>query len=197
MLFCLSLITPSINCLQLAVEEEIRGTRTGSAHSDSSGFQEEHTHNKELPMKPVLGKQLSESEPMLNTQHFADEPCYPPEQPYSAEHLKRLSLPVIRVQDESGLTQWQASSFCRGSLPFSTPLRRVRSMPSQISKIGLGRLCDSISPGSIADSIGNMFSSCSDESVIHLPRPSIDVTLGSDQPELLSLPAAIKVSILD
>lgn len=142
-------------------------------------------------MRPGLGKQLSESEPMLSTQLFPDEPIY------TAEHLKRLSLPVIRVQDESGLTQWQASSFGRGSIPFSTPLRRVRSMPSQISRIGLGRLCDSISPGSIADSIGNMFSSCSDESVIHLPHPSIDVTSGSDQPDFLSLPDAIKVSIID
>ncbi|KAK3921703.1 Protein TESPA1 [Frankliniella fusca] len=171
---------------ELAVDDDVKVFRTGSAHSDSSGFQEESNAiaNKEKLTRASLVKQLSESEPMLYTQVFPDEPPM-----HSSEHLKRLSLPVIRVQDESGLIQWRASNFCetinRGSL------RRVQSLPSQISHLGLGRLFDSISPGSVTDSIGNMFSSCSDESVIHMPRKSVDVTAEFGKLDLLPLPVAI------
>ncbi|XP_026281652.1 uncharacterized protein LOC113208651 isoform X2 [Frankliniella occidentalis] len=171
---------------ELAVEDDNKGFRTGSAHSDSSGFQEETNTNSKEKIRASLVKQLSESEPMLHTQVFPDEPPM-----HSAEHLKRLSLPVIRVQDESGLIQWRASNICEKNNPSS--LRRVQSLPAQISHLGLGRLYDSISPGSLTDSIGNMFngSSCSDESVIHLPRKSVDVTSEIYKPDLLPLPVAI------
>lgn len=174
----------------MAVEEEIQGKRTGSAHSDSSGFQEEPNHNK-TSLKTTLGKQLSQSEPMLHTQLFPEELPLT----YTADHLKRLSLPVIRIQDECGLTKWGASSVCGNDDPFSSSLRRVQSLPSQLSCLGLRRLSECFSRGSLTDSIGNMFSSCSDDSVIHVPRTSLDVTV-EGQPEDLPLATAILVSFV-
>lgn len=178
-------------CLQLAVDEELRGVRVGSAHSDSSGFQDEPNLKKEIVMKTTLRKQLSESEPMLYTELFPEEAVLV----HSAEHLKRFSLPVIRIQDESGHTQWRHSSMGEKNILLSSSLRRVQSLPSQLSRLGLRRLSDSISPGSVADSIGNMFSSCSDESVIHVPKQNINVTLDPEQ-DVLPLCAAIIVSEL-
>ncbi|XP_034249393.1 uncharacterized protein LOC117650245 isoform X2 [Thrips palmi] len=169
---------------ELSVEEEIRGARTGSAHSDSSGFQEEPNQNKPS-LKAALGKQLSQSEPMLCTKFFPEELAQ-----IQVDPLKRLSLPVIRIQDESGLTQWHATSICQSDEPVTSSLRRVQSLPCQLSRLGLRRLSECFSPGSMTDSIGNMFSSCSDESVIHVPRTSIDVT-AEEQPEVSPLPAAI------
>lgn len=84
---------------------------------------------------------------------------------------------------------------CGRDRNFSTPLRRVQSLPSHLSRLGLKRLSECFSPGSMTDSIGNMFSSCSDESVIHIPRTSIDVTV-EEKPQVLPLPAAIMVSFV-
>lgn len=170
---------------EIAIEEEVRGLRTESAHSDSSGFQDEPNHNK-LSARVALCKLLSQSEPLLYTQLFPEEPA----QFHAADQLKRLSLPVIRVQDESGLTQWRASSVCANDDHSSSSLRRVQSLPSQLARLGLRRLSECFSPGSMTDSIGNMFSSCSDESVIHLPRKSIDLT-AEGQSEVFPFPATI------
>jgi len=106
---------------------------------------------------------MSGSEPLLCS-HSPEPECRPAN---LEDNLKRPSLPVIRIWDDLGATLWRTKHCCDASLPSLVGMRRCQSLPSELSKWRLRRR-DLSSLGSCSDSRSNMFSSCSDESVIHL-----------------------------